>query len=670
MKKVFYLLCIALAFATVSCKKDPAPADVDDITEDGFYVVGEATGQATVTKILSMANGHNEAANNALRAGMYEKYIVLEANKEFSLAFVQGGKQTAYGATLTEFTPESTTGIYDSNPTTPVLKGALVIGDSAPKMKVTKAGLYHIVLDLNQANDLTKAQILVSPVTWGVRGGMNSWGFDAMEATPSNDGSIKYSIKGAKLAAGGEFKFAYNSAWKITLDEKGEVKANTNLGKDCVPGGDNIKVEGAGKYDITLTFKLAGGDIANSYSYTVELKEASSLPTTMYMIGEDFGSWDWNSKDIVSLTPVNGKEGQFWCIRYFQKYTDEVGDDGPYKTHGFKFCAEKAWNGDFGGLTTNGGDDALFDGNCFVKESGVYMVYVDVENSKVQIEKAKVYGIGPAYAPTDEGRWSEGVADRLFEEVDGKLVGVAQYDGDLRMYAASSIATSDWWTREFNVFDGKIEYRGNGGDQAAVPVKAGQQITLDFNAGTGEIGEPFVPAIDMDGDFSDWDDIEMIDSPASNTRIKGWKYASDEKYLYFYYKIDASKIKNSEGDDKDLDWNPYIYIGIDTDNNEGTGAGGGGGTMEGCEAQVCIFPWRGTKANPVCVAGEDENGWVKCPISGEPVDTPVVYGAIADGICQLELAIALDKIGNPTGSIAVDHSMAWYTIGRTVISLE
>ena len=71
---------------------------------------------------------------------------------------------------------------------------------------------------------------------------------------------------------------------------------------------------------------------------------------------------------------------------------------------------------------------------------------------------------------------------------DGKsLTMTVPADGNLRMYAESTAATSDWWTREFNVFEGKIEYRGNGGDQAAVPATAGQVVTLDFNAGTGSI---------------------------------------------------------------------------------------------------------------------------------------------------------------------------------------
>ena len=37
------------------------------------------------------------------------------------------------------------------------------------------------------------------------------------------------------------------------------------------------------------------------------------------------------------------------------------------------------------------------------------------------------------------------------------------------------------------VFDGKIEFRGRGGDQARVNVNEGQKIYLDFTNNTGEI---------------------------------------------------------------------------------------------------------------------------------------------------------------------------------------
>ena len=97
-------------------------------------------------------------------------------------------------------------------------------------MKVAATGLYHIVLDLNKAGDLANAQIIVAPVEWGVRGAMNGWGFTKMEATEFSNEGITYTIKDAEMSKNGEFKFAYGGAWKITLDDAGKVRANTNLG--------------------------------------------------------------------------------------------------------------------------------------------------------------------------------------------------------------------------------------------------------------------------------------------------------------------------------------------------------------------------------------------------------------------------------------------------------
>ena len=69
------------------------------------------------------------------------------------------------------------------------------------------------------------------------------------------------------------------------------------------------------------------------------------------------------------------------------------------------------------------------------------------------------------------------------------MTATATAANNLRMYAVSTFAaaTGYWWHREFNIYDGKISYRGTGGELAAVPVTAGQTITLDFNAGTGTI---------------------------------------------------------------------------------------------------------------------------------------------------------------------------------------
>ncbi len=226
--------------------------------------------------------------------------------------------------------------------------------------------------------------------------------------------------------------------------------------------GDQARVSVQAGQVVTLDFNAGTGSITGE-------GEAPTLPETMYIIGDGVGGWDWAGDYIVDMTPVNGKPGQFWAIRSI-----EAGK-------GFKFCAVKEWNNDFTGL----GEDTGYTvdgGNCYVAESGVYMIYVDVDNKRLCVEPAQVYGIGECF-----GGWDQGMDNALFAAADGKLSVTVPNAGELRIYAASSIATSDWWTREFIILDGKIAYRGNGGDQERVSVAAGAKVTLDFNAGTGVI---------------------------------------------------------------------------------------------------------------------------------------------------------------------------------------
>ena len=495
MKKIFSFLSIAaMAFAIVGCQpKDPEGPDVNKITEDGFYVVGEATGISEVTADLTMANGINEADNQSAREGMFEKYIVLQGGKEFTLAYVSGGQQTAYGAELTEFKADLSDALYADNPADAVFKGKLVVGDSAPKMKVSQTGLYHIVLDLNKNKDIEDAQIVLCPVTMGVRGGMNSWGFTPLDASEYSNSGITFTLSGQELAKAGEFKFAYNNAWKITLgqsaDGSKQVKANTNLGMGCKPGGDNIVVnDGAGKYKITLTYKLASGDIANSFKYTVELESASAAPETMYMIGAQFGDWKWEDAGVVELIPVWGKAGEFWCTRYFEA------------DKGFKFCATKAWNGDFTGAGTAG--YTVNDGNCWVAENGFYTVYIDGNENSVEISPAEVYGIGAAFG--DPAEWDFDKAPKFVADGDKLTIPViAAEEMRMAVKVQPSVAKDgitgngwyDWWKTEFIFFDGKIAYRGAGNDQDRVKGEAGKTLVLDFNAGTAEYIDGSGPAV-------------------------------------------------------------------------------------------------------------------------------------------------------------------------------
>ena len=476
MKKLSSFLCglAVVGMMFTSCDGGTTGGGTVTIVEDGFYVVGEASAIASLeaegAEVAIMANGTNENASNAAREGMYEKYIALEGGKPFQLVLKEGATETVYGAELADVKLEG-----NEQPNITVQRGKMVENTT---MQVKENGLYHIVLDLNLDGSLEDKLILVAPVEWGVRGGMNGWGFTAGTRSEFNKTTMTYTWTDQELSAGGKFKFAYGGGWKIELNALADatdanderyIKANTNLGENALPGGADIAVEGAGTYTITLTYNLAQGAIANSYKYEIKMTAASALPSEMYMIGDAIGGWDWAGDYIVSMTPVHSAEGAFWTIKPL-----EAGKP-------FKFCPVKDWNGDFTGLGEDSGY-VVADGNCSVEADGIYMIYVDVKNKKLVVEPAAVYGIGDCF-----GGWDAKMEAAKFAVEGQSLKVTVPADGNLRMYAESSAATTDWWTREFNVFDGKIEFRGKGDDQAAVAVTAGQVVTLNFADNTATI---------------------------------------------------------------------------------------------------------------------------------------------------------------------------------------
>lgn len=327
MKKLSLLLSVfvALAISFTGCKDDPTPPNLDEVIEDGFYVAGAATGSDNLEVNYKMATGLNEVGG-IKRAGMYEKYVALEANKEFYLLLREAQVGTRYSATLADFDTEG----EGDQPTVVLKRGTLVTGNSAPAMTVSESGLYHIVLDLNEANDLANAQIIVAPAQWGVRGAMNGWGFTAFDTPAFNRTTMAYTMTDVQVANSGAFKFAYGGGWKIQLDDAGLVKANTNLGNDAaeagelmpndlVPNGKDINIA-RGIYTIKLTWKLAQGDIKNSY--TAELTKTGSLEAIDYkdcemeLVGSgvaeqtgstaDPSSWGWGNVYPAGKPAVNG----------------------------------------------------------------------------------------------------------------------------------------------------------------------------------------------------------------------------------------------------------------------------------------------------------------------------------------------------------------------------
>lgn len=358
----------------------------------------------------------------------------------------------------------------------------------------TPAGFYKAVLDLNnEANPtITISEANVYSLIGEING--DAWTKD-VEMT-FKDGVWTSPV----VTISGGFKIRHNFSWADTdtygLEEGATAEVNKEI--TLVQPGSNISLE-AGDYKVQF----------NPESKKM-LITAVAFPEQLYMIGEEFGGWDWNSDGVVEMTPVLHNpdwgaeaEGQFYTVRYFTA------------GKGFKFCAQRAWSGDFWGLTTNDGYTEQ-GGNCVVAEDGFYLIHIDFKNEKVHVEPARVYGIGDAF-----GGWDEAVEANLFA-TDGKtLKATAPKAGKLRMYVESAISTSGWWTREFSIIDGAIVPRIL--DELAVPeVKAAQVITLNFNEGTGSItgegeGPTYKEELSVPGNWSVW----TADAPKLSGNKKG-----------------------------------------------------------------------------------------------------------------------------------------------------
>ena len=334
------------------------------------------------------------------------------------------------------------------------------------------------------------------PEAWSLIGTLNGTAWDTDFDLTNTSGDI-WKITNVAVTEADEFKIRADHDWSVNVggpeaNDKSIISPDNPydvykpvVGVAFETGGLNIHIGVAGNYNISFDYA------AN----TILIEEYREFPEHLYMIGSEFGGWDWGSDGVVEMTPVLHNpewgaeaEGQFYTVRYFT-----AGE-------GFKFCSQRAWSGDFWGLAENDGF-VESGGNCTVSQSGFYLVHIDFKAGKVHVEPARVYGIGDAF-----GGWDEAKEENLFQADGKQLKATAPKAGALRMYVASAIATSGWWTREFNVIDGALVYRLM--DELAAPqVKAEQLVTLDFNAGTGSIsgegsGPSYKSEISVPGAYS------------------------------------------------------------------------------------------------------------------------------------------------------------------------
>ena len=220
-------------------------------------------------------------------------------------------------------------------------------------------------------------------------------------------------------------------------------------------------ISGKGKWKVRLD--------VNNWTYTI-----NEVKPDLFLTGSNY---DWGGK-WLQLVPFNKSEEDFWTIIYL------------HEGEQFKFAPQAGWGDDFGytGTTINDVAGANItsssDGNIVVGKAGWYLLKVQNGSTKtLTVLQPNVYLIGDA-----AGEWN--IADSHKFTVPTTEDGVFESpafaaDAELRMCV--SVDGFEWWQSEFMVFDGKIEYRGRGIDQNRVNVKAGQKVTLNFTAGTGEI---------------------------------------------------------------------------------------------------------------------------------------------------------------------------------------
>lgn len=251
---------------------------------------------------------------------------------------------------------------------------------------------------------------------------------------------------------------------------------------------DNKEIEGTAITSNTI-------ELSKVY-FTFSLPPVT-VPEKLYLVGS-FNKWSWDN--ALEMIPVNGSPNIFWHLVYL---------DGEGNSAGVKFNSDKAYNGNEAGfekITINPASDNAADiinakGNIGSSKPGWYLMIVECTvvgrdiKYNVTFNKPNVYLQGVC---TAAGGWDL-IPDNLFSvptTADGEFVSPAignavsggPSGSDPGVRICVKIPNTEWWKAEFIVYDKKIAYRGNGGDQTPrVAGAVGQKVYLNFTKETGEI---------------------------------------------------------------------------------------------------------------------------------------------------------------------------------------
>ena len=307
---------------------------------------------------------------------------------------------------------------------------------------------YYLLGDLNDCNWRPTKGVWMNEVTPGV--------FSVTVETKLDSNWFKF-YGGSGFSADDDEAWDKVNQYEYGCDVNGDAATFNFVNWTAV---QTAVISGAGKWKVVLD--------TNTWTYSV-----SPVFNNLFMTGSNYG---WGNQ-WLPMTPIYGSDTDYWTIIYL------------HEGEQFKFAPQAGWGDDFGGqatindlaganITTNS------DNNLVCGKAGWYLLYItNGETRTFTVLQPKVYLMGDT-----AGEWniSDTHAFKVPDTENGLFESPAfAKSAELRMCV--SIDGFDWWKTEFMVFDGKIEFRGRGGDQARVNVNEGQKIYLDFTNNTGEI---------------------------------------------------------------------------------------------------------------------------------------------------------------------------------------
>jgi hypothetical protein len=200
-----------------------------------------------------------------------------------------------------------------------------------------------------------------------------------------------------------------------------------------------------------------------------------------------------------------------------------------------------------------------------------------------------------------------------------------------------------------------------GDDPKEYHMSLSQSLSIDpgdfFNFGTlnpvdlQKAKDTFVPAININGDMSDWTSITT--GVSSSGHYKAFKVTYDEYNIYVYSKVDKVTGRFAWGGST-----VYLYYGFDTDNNpDNAGSLIDSNVSHGkFESILLTYPFGGSDVSPEIRTNPNPT------INGESV-TISCAGANEDTMVETEMSISRTQLGITKGDVVRIQSLGNKDIG-------